>query len=77
MGSAIISNNFSLTCMSIIEPATGWFDVVKIPRYNLDEVAGNNDEYVDKSSSRVSQLFNNTWICRYPCPRKVMFDNGS
>ena len=22
-------------------------------------------------------MFNNTWLCRYPHPRKVMFDNGS
>ena len=34
-----------------------------------------NDEYIDKSSSRVSQIFNNMWICRYPHPRKVMFLN--
>ena len=27
-------------------------------------------------SSRVSQLFNNTFICRYPRPHKVVFDNG-
>ena len=25
----------------------------------------------------VIQMFNNTWICRYPRPRKVVFDNGS
>ena len=36
-----------------------------------------NNEYTGKSSSRVSQLFNNTWICRYPRPSKVVFDNGS
>ena len=32
---------------------------------------------MDKSSYRVSQLFNNTWLCRYPRPRKVVFDKGS
>ena len=21
-------------------------------------------------------MFNNTWICRFPCPQKVVFDNG-
>ena len=31
---------------------------------------------MDKSSARVSQLFNNTFLCRYPRPRKVVFDNG-
>ena len=36
-----------------------------------------NDEYIDKGSSKISQLFNNTLLCRYPCPRKVVFDNRS
>ena len=35
-----------------------------------------NDEYIDKSSARVSKLFNNKWIFRYPHPRKFVFDNG-
>ena len=25
----------------------------------------------------MSQLFNNTWLCRYPSPKQVRFDNGS
>ena len=36
-----------------------------------------NDEYTDKSYDRVSHLFKNTWICRCPRPRQVVFDNGS
>ena len=36
-----------------------------------------NDEYIDKSSARDSQLFNKTWLYIYPRPRKVVFDNGS
>ena len=36
-----------------------------------------NDEYIDKSSARVSQLINNTWLCIYPRPRKVVFDSRS
>ena len=65
----------SLTCMTMIDPATGWFDIVQIPTFNLDEVTAGNDEYIYKSSDRVNQLFNNTWLCRYPHPRKVVFDN--
>ena len=63
--------------MTMIKPATGWFKIVEIPTYKLDEVMGGNDENTDKSSARVSQLFNNTCLSRYPCPRKVMFENGS
>ena len=50
----------------MINPATGWFDIFEIPTYDLE-----------KSSTRVSQLFNNTWLLRYPRPRKVLFDNRS
>ena len=57
-------------------PATGWFDIVEILTYNLNEFMGVNDEYIDKSSTRIIQFFNNTWICRYPRPQKVIFDNG-
>ena len=45
--------------------------------FDLGEVALGNYEYIDKSSDRVSYLFNNTWICRYPRPHKFIFDNGS
>ena len=63
--------------MTIINPAMGWFEIVEVPTFDLYEVTGGNDEYIDKSSARVSQLFNNTWLCRYPRPRKLVFDNGS
>ena len=63
--------------MTMIDPAIGWFDIVEITTFALEEVKLGNDEYIDKSSARVSQLFNNTWICRYLRPRKVVFDNGS
>ena len=45
---AIIKNNGSLTCMKMIEPATVWSEIVEIPRYDLDEVMGGNNEYIDK-----------------------------
>ena len=76
-GGNIIRNNFILTCMMMIDPATGWFEIFKIPTYHLDKVTGGNNNYIDKSYSRVSQMFNNTWISRHPRPRKVVFDNES
>ena len=71
----IITSNGSLTFMTMIHPATGWFKITKIPTYDFDEVTSGNDEYIDKSSVRFSQLFNSTWLNIYPCPRKVIFDN--
>ena len=63
-GGAIMQKDYSLTCMTMIDPATGWFDIVEIPSFDLDEVTAGNDECINKSSVRVSQLFNNTWLCR-------------
>ena len=74
-GGAIINNNVSLACMAMIDPAMGWFEIVGIPTYNIDEVTGPNYEYIDKLSARLSHLFNNTWLIRYLCPRQVVFDN--
>ena len=74
---AIIKDNFSLTCMTKIDPTTGWFEIVKIPTYNLDEVTGGNYEYIYKTSARVSQFFNSTCLSIFPHPQKVVFDNRS
>ena len=61
----------------MIDPATGWFEIVKIPTFDLNEVVLGKDEYIDKSSSRVIRLFNSTWLWRYLRPRTVLFDKGS
>ena len=61
----------------MVDLATGCFEIVQIPRFDLEEVKIGNDEYIDKSSASASQLFNNTWLCRYPRPRKAVYDNGS
>ena len=63
--------------MMMIDPATGWFEIAEIPKFDLNEVMAGNDEYIDKSSARVSHMFNKTWLFRYPCPRKVVYGNGS
>ena len=75
-GGAIIKKNVSLTCMMMINPTTGWSEIVKVPTYDLDEVPGVYDDYIDDSSDMVSQVFNNTWRIRYLRPRKSMFNNG-
>ena len=60
----------------MISPATGCFEIVKVPTYDFDEVKVSKYEYIDKSSVRLSQLFTNTWLIRYIHPRNVVFDNG-
>ena len=34
--------------MKYIDPATGWFELVDIPKFDLEEVALVNDEYTNK-----------------------------
>ena len=63
--------------MIMIDPTPGLFGIFEIRMFGLDDVMAGNDEYIDRSSARVSQLFNNMWLCRYPHPRRVLFDNGS
>ena len=54
----------TLVAMEFIDPVTGWFEIVQVPS-------------TDQSSARISQLFNQTWVSRYPRPQRVRFDNGS
>ena len=74
---SIINNNVSLTCMTMIKLATGWFEIFEFPTYDLGEVTGGNDNYISKSSTIVIPLFNKTCLIIYPRPRKVVFDNRS
>ena len=76
-GGNVIWKNASLTCTAMIDPATGWFKIIEIPMFDPEEVTLGNVEYIDKSSTRFSQMFKNTWLCIYPRPRKAVFDNGS
>jgi hypothetical protein len=45
----------------MIDPATGWFEIVKA---------------TNKSATSIQDLFHNTWLARYPRPQFVVFDNG-
>ena len=54
-GGAIIKNNVSITCLTIINPTIGWFEIVEGTMFDLNESTGGNGEYIGKSSNRVSQ----------------------
>ena len=62
--------------MTVIGPTIGWFEIIEIPTYDLNEVTGGIDEYIDKSYVRVG-LFYNMWLSRYTHPHKVVFYKGS
>ena len=76
-GGTIIWNNASINCMMMIEPFTGWSITVHTLVFNLNNVMTGNDGYISKPSDRVNQLFNNTWLYRYPRPRKFVVDSVS
>jgi hypothetical protein len=50
----------SLFALKMIDPATGWFEIVK---------ATNN------SATTIQDLFHNTWLARYQKPQLIVFDN--
>jgi hypothetical protein len=55
------SGTKSLLALTAIDPATGWFEIVDIN---------------DKTAGTVMDAFHNQWLCRYPRPTKIIFDNG-
>ena len=76
-GGDIKEIELKLTAMTMVDPATGWFEIVEVPYYSIEDVINNENAYIDKSSARISRLFDQTWLSRYPRPREVIFDNGS
>ena len=43
-GSATIKSGVSLTCMEMVDPKTGWFEISEVPKFDLNDVMGSNDE---------------------------------
>ena len=76
-GGTIIKKGVSLACLKIVDPTTGWFEIIKFPCFDFNEVSRVNIEYIDKLSARVIQMFNKTWLYRYPYPHEVAFENGA
>jgi hypothetical protein len=59
---------WTLMCLTMIDPATGWFEVIDLKGDIEDKT---------KSSNSVMSAFDETWLCRYPRPQEIGFDNGS
>ena len=50
-----------LHCLTMIDPATGWFEIVQIPNKQADEVIN---------------ILEFQWLTRYPWPTEVIMDRG-
>jgi hypothetical protein len=57
----IPTKTHSLLIFTIIDPDTGWFEIVKA---------------TNKSATSIQDLFHNTWLARYPRPQFIVVDNG-
>jgi hypothetical protein len=53
--------NLILWCLTMIDPATGWFEMREIP---------------NKEAITVANLVEQTWLTRYPWPNQIVFDRG-
>ena len=51
-----------LRAITMIDPATGWFEVKDI---------------TDASANTCMSAFDDTWLSRYPRPQFIGFDNGN
>ena len=69
-------------CLTMIDAATGWFEIVELPNKWKEEknrTTGKIEEVeiIDKDSATVSHLLNKCWFSRYPRPQYLVCDNGS
>ena len=54
--------DLTLWCLTMIDPATGWFEMKEIPNKRADYIANIVDQ---------------AWLTRYPWPTQLVFDRGS
>jgi len=52
-----------LWCLTMIDPATGWFEIKEVPGTKRADV--------------VSNVLEQTWLTRYPWPQEVIYDRGT
>ena len=56
-----VDDTVTLHCLTMIDPATGWFKIAKIQNKCADEVAN---------------VLEHMWLTRYPWPTEVRMDRG-
>ena len=54
-------NLVSLHCLTMIDPATGWFEIAEIPTKRADDVVN---------------ILEFSWLTRYPWPTEIIMDRG-
>jgi hypothetical protein len=76
-------------CLTMINPATSWFEIVELPTVRVTVPKGGKGkkatcldytkdaEIFDKTSAQISNLVYNCWFSRYPQCRYMIYNNGS
>ena len=63
-------------CLTMIDPATGWFEMVELHLMIVEKHTGKiikTSEIFDQTARLVNQL----WFLRYHWPKVITYDNGS
>ena len=55
-------NPLKLWCLTMIDPATGWFEMAQIP---------------NKTDAEIADITAKTWFTRYPLPQRIVFNRGT
>jgi len=55
-------NYCTLQCLTMLDPATGFFEIVEID---------------EKKADYISNILEMHWLCRYPWPTEIVMDKGS
>ena len=56
-------------CLTMIDPATGWFKMVELPVIEIFKTDGDDvktSETFDKTSLQIAKLVNKSWFSRHP-----------
>jgi predicted outer membrane repeat protein len=61
IGSKKNGDEVTLHCLTMIDPATGWFEIAEIPNKRADVIAN---------------VLEQKWLSRYPRPSEVIMDRG-
>jgi hypothetical protein len=56
-----LTKTHCLLALTMTDPAIGWFEIA---------------EATNKSATSIQDLFQNTWLARYPYPQCIVFDSG-
>ena len=56
------ANVLTIHCVTMIDPATGWFEMVPT---------------TTKEAAMVANIVETTWLTRYPLPQEIVYDRGT